>query len=418
MVLGSRDDDSTRGTRDGLRTLGIIGAIRAYRWEGQVHVPVWFGRTVDHLARRVEQAYLCLPLCDGPPDDQADHPLAANNVVMVPQPFYRTTAGAVPHLYGIARSYVTVCRAADALYVRGLCPYGTVLYGLAALFGRRVCQRIVSDPIALLRSHRRHGRLITLAGIVWAWQAQIAAKLGHWLTGGAFICSGETLAAKFESQRTFTLVAGPLSQDEFFYRPDTCQGKRIRILLLSYIRPEKGVEYLIEAVARLTTNRPWELWIIGPTEHYTEYHAGLQQLATQRGLADRIHWGGHVKFGPDMFELYRSADVFVLPSLSEGAPRVLIEARANGLPVVATRVGGIPSAVRDGVDGLLVPPRDPDAIAAAIERLIVDGDLRRTLIRNGYETARSGTIERLVDVAWAALTDGTPDRGADAAPPV
>lgn len=416
MVLGSRDDDSTKATQASVRTLGIIGAVRAYHWEGKVQVPVWFGRTIDHLARRVEKVYVCLPLREGPPDDQADHALAADNIVMVPQPFYRTTAGAVPRLCGIARSYLTVCRAADALYVRGLCPYGTVLYGLAAFFGRRVCQRIVSDPIGLLRSHRRHGRLMTLAGIIWAWNAQIVAKVGHWLTGGAFICSGGALAAKFGSQRTFTLVAGPLSQDEFFYRLDTCQGERIRILLLSYIRPEKGVEYLIEAVARLTTNRPWELWIVGPTEHYTEYRASLRQLATQRGLADRIHWGGHVKFGPDMFDLYRSADVFVLPSLSEGAPRVLIEARANGLPVVATRVGGIPSTVRDGVDGLLVPPRDPDAIAAAIERLLVDGDLRRTLIRNGYETARSGTIERLVEVAWAALTGGTPERGADVPP--
>lgn len=393
------------------RTLAAVAAVHGYRHRGRVYVPLWFGRVVDSLAARVEDLYLSTPLRDGQPEDSTDYPLAAKNITLIPQPFYTSTAGALPHLLGIARSYLAVCRKAEALYIRGLCPYSTLLYGPATLLGRRVCQRIVADPLALLRSHRRSGRLVNLASIVWAWQAQTVAKLGRWLTDGAFICSGEPLARVYRSPRTFVMLTSPVSEDEFYQREDTCQGERVRILLLSYIRPEKGVEYLIEGVARLKTDRPWELWIVGPVEHFGGYHDRLHQLVAQRGLSDRVHWRGHVKYGPEMFELYRTADIFVLPSLSEGAPRVLIEARANGLPVIATNVGGIPSSVRHEADGLLVPPKDPDAIAAAIEKLIVDAELRRSLIRNGYETARRGTLERVVDLIWATLSDEAQDSG-------
>ncbi len=63
----------------------------------------------------------------------------------------------------------------------------------------------------------------------------------------------------------------------------------------------------------------------------------------------------------------RRSDVFVLPTLSEGAPYVVVEARSQGLPTIASAVGGVPTSIDDGKNGLLVPPKDPDAIAASTE---------------------------------------------------
>jgi glycosyltransferase involved in cell wall biosynthesis len=100
---------------------------------------------------------------------------------------------------------------------------------------------------------------------------------------------------------------------------------------------------------------------------------------------------------------YREHDIFVLPSVGEGTPRVLVEARANSLPLVATRVGGIPLSVSDGRDGLLVPPGNADALAAAIDRLVADGVLRRRLIQTGLQSARRMTIDRFVEAVEAAL---------------
>src|SRR5262249_2513232 len=95
-----------------------------------------------------------------------------------------------------------------------------------------------------------------------------------------------------------------------------------------------------------------------------------------------------------LLPMYRSYDGFVLPTLSgEGIPRVLLEAMAAGVPVVATRVAGIPSLVTDEANGLLADEATPQAIAEAIARLVSDSTLRRRLIAGGYETARGLTLE-------------------------
>ncbi len=86
----------------------------------------------------------------------------------------------------------------------------------------------------------------------------------------------------------------------------------------------------------------------------------------------------------------------MLPSLSEGTPRVLVEARAFGCPVVATRVGGIPTSVTDEVDGLLVPPSDPDALTHAMSRLMTDATLHARLKQAGIARARRHTVEAFV----------------------
>jgi glycosyltransferase involved in cell wall biosynthesis len=91
---------------------------------------------------------------------------------------------------------------------------------------------------------------------------------------------------------------------------------------------------------------------------------------------------------------YRDHDLFVLPTLpGEGIPRVLLEAMTAGVPIVTTRVAGIPSLLTHEVNGWLVDRPTPGAVADAIARIIDDAPLRRRLIANGYETARGYTLE-------------------------
>jgi glycosyltransferase involved in cell wall biosynthesis len=95
-----------------------------------------------------------------------------------------------------------------------------------------------------------------------------------------------------------------------------------------------------------------------------------------------------------LLPLYREYDVFVLPTLpGEGIPRVLLEAMSAGLPIVTTRVAGIPGLVVHERNGLLVDEPVSPAIASAIARLAADGPLRRNLIARGYETARAHTLD-------------------------
>lgn len=128
----------------------------------------------------------------------------------------------------------------------------------------------------------------------------------------------------------------------------------------------------------------------------------VQRYAASMNLAARVKMRGWL--GKEASEqLLSRASVFVLPSHAEGLPMSVLEAMAAGCPVVATRVGGIPDLVTDGVDGLLVPPGDPHALAAALQKILRDpafaqqlGNAARQTIANRYTVERS--LERLEQI--------------------
>lgn len=133
---------------------------------------------------------------------------------------------------------------------------------------------------------------------------------------------------------------------------------------VGWLTPVKGHRYLIEAVTKLLPGFPYlHVMLVGSGDLRDELAAMGQRL----GLGDRLHLLGH---RDDVEACLAAMDLFVLPSLNEGMGRALVEAMAAGLPIVATRVGGVPAIVQDQVNGLLVPPGDADALAEALRSLL------------------------------------------------
>jgi glycosyltransferase involved in cell wall biosynthesis len=149
---------------------------------------------------------------------------------------------------------------------------------------------------------------------------------------------------------------------------------------------EKGIDLLVDAFARLVPGDPaTRLVIVGEGPE----RGALEALARSCGVSDRVTFQG---FHPRVAELLPGFDVFVLPSRTEGLPLALLEAMAAGRACVATKVGGVPEVVADGVTGVLVAPGDPAALAAAVQALLADPVLRRRL----------GTAARAqVEGAWS-----------------
>jgi glycosyltransferase involved in cell wall biosynthesis len=377
--------------------LGYVTPVRAYVNAGEIYMQAASGRVADALATHYEKLLICTRVVYGPPPAPTDLPLEAPNLELIPQPFWGTTLGSLPHFFGIFRAYLRTCRESDVIFIRGMCPYIAVLYLCAFAFQRPVCHWIVGNPVALLRTSTRRGKILDLFALLYALQDRILTRFGRWLTNGVFVCNGRELAGAYRSPHTVATVSSAIREDEFFSRSDTCQGATIRILFVGYIRPEKGIEYLLDAVSRLTIPQSWELYIVGPSD-FPRYRRQLDAIVTSRGIQERVFWTGYTSYGEPLFEHLRAADLMVLPTLSEGTPHVLVEARANGLPCISTAVGGVPSSVTDGYDALLVPPKNSDALARAIERVIRDGELRRALIRNGLVSSRAHTLERFVAV--------------------
>ena len=381
-------------------TLAIIGG-RIVVNEDKLFANVSFGKVVEAFAKRYKHIYLSSPLKTEVA--VTDDYLLPYNVTLIPQPNWKTTVDSLWHLAKIKKSYKNVIVAADHVFVRGNPVAATsALYHYCAQNCKPVCHWLVGNPMALLQSHKRGSFIIDTLGKLYVWQWERELLRGRMIANGAFLCNGQELADRYPTSKTYVTVSTTLTQDDFFEREDTCTSGMVTLLCLCYMRPEKGIEYLIEAFSNVCANKQVNLLLAGSRDRYVGYQLKLDDLIRKYDIEDKVKWAGHVQH-QDIPILMRKSDIFVLPTLSEGTPRVLVEARANGLPLVATNVGGIPSSVTDGYDGLLVPAKDPKSLADAISKVIEDSVLRRQLITNGYISAQKMTIDNFVNLAMKCL---------------
>jgi glycosyltransferase involved in cell wall biosynthesis len=174
------------------------------------------------------------------------------------------------------------------------------------------------------------------------------------------------------------------------------------IMTLARLDEQKGHRHLIDALAKVAAHRPDVVTILvgeGPLE------SPLRAQCAALGLTDRIRFLGYRRDVPELFE---AADMVVLPSLYEGLPLVAIEALAAGRPMVATEVDGTPEVVIHEKTGLLVPPANPTALAAAIERLLDSPELASRLAADGRKFVRENfALQRQIDETVALYSELT-----------
>jgi glycosyltransferase involved in cell wall biosynthesis len=154
------------------------------------------------------------------------------------------------------------------------------------------------------------------------------------------------------------------------------------VLSVGRLSREKGHLDLVRATARLRDSGvPVRLVIAGEGPE----HQRIEQLSHRLGVASSVVLPGHLE---DVAPLYAAADIFVLPSYSEGSPNVLLEAMAAGLPIIATSVGCVPEIIQHGKSGILVNPQDPESIAAAIRAVLRDEGFRLGLGREAQQESK------------------------------
>ncbi|MCW2508443.1 MAG: glycosyl transferase group 1 [Modestobacter sp.] len=168
-------------------------------------------------------------------------------------------------------------------------------------------------------------------------------------------------------------------------------GTAATVGVVGRLVPEKGVDVFLRAVALVSAAVPAARFVVvgdGPLR------AALEDRAVSLGLAGVVTFTG---FRPDAPQLIAGLDVLVVPSRSDGSPLVVCEAMAAGIPVVASRVGGLPDLVAHGDSGLLVRPEDPADLARSLVRLLRDPAAAQALGRRGRQLAEARSHARLVD---------------------
>lgn len=225
-------------------------------------------------------------------------------------------------------------------------------------------------------------------------RARFVACISHFARSQMMLFSDEAHWNKL------TIVHCGVTPTNYGQRPRGSYGKRI--LFVGRLAAVKGASLLLEAVANVRAAHPeLSLTIVGDGPDRTR----LEARAAALGLADVVTFLGY-QSQPAVAEILEQSDMLVLPSFAEGVPVVLMEAMASRLPVIASRVAGIPELVEHGASGLLLPPGDVEALAAGIEALLSNpglckrmGELGRTKVNAAFN------VDIEARKLWALMAD-------------
>lgn len=290
---------------------------------------------------------------------------------------------AIPYIISGFFKCIAICRKfrPDVIHAHWPFPHAYIALGAAKLFRIPLVLNFHGAELLLIRKKKWVKPLLKFA----IGQAQAVFANSSFTAGKIRTLRnvdvewspyGTTLETKDERRETGEISAEPTQA------PHPVNGK-FKILFVGRHIERKGICYLIEAAKYLPRNQ-FEIRIVGVGDITDKLKAQAAEVSTAPDSANIVFTG---KLSPEaLANEYRTANVFTLPAIvdskgdTEGLGVVLIEAMELGLPVVASNVGGIPDVVVDGVSGILVPEKNPEALASAYKRLAAEPELQKQLL--------------------------------------
>jgi glycosyltransferase involved in cell wall biosynthesis len=294
-----------------------------------------------------------------------------------------------PGIYaGVRETVRQHARGWDAILICGPHPIGQIVARECVALGVSIALVVRQNLVPQMRTHRglKRRAAVTAAQLL-EWDFKRLAR------GRTVFTVGMELAEKYARVTRRVHSHFPCLVDELHFRMFSAMPTDpdpTRLLSVGRLSPEKGHEYLFEALVQLKARGIFcHLDVVGTGA--LEHH--LKAKMTELDIEAQVTFHGYIPYGPALFGLYQQAGALVLSSLTEGFPQVVTESLCFGLPTVATTVGGIPSFLTDGKTALLVPSRDVSALTDAIERIVRDKDLRELLRSNGRALMGANTLE-------------------------
>ncbi len=333
----------------------------------------------------------------GTRDERGGVAVEGEGVRVVATPDFRGAEGilALPRLVATARR---LTRAPGAIILRAPGGLSTALH-LALPRGRAYGVEVVGDPRESLSSGGPAMR--SLRGLT-------ARLLAHQIRGAAatrYVTEAHLQARYPPTPGTFTVAVSAVELPDALFdepAPTTRPGPALELAFVASLeRPYKGLDVLLEALPR--TRAPHRLDVVGDGA----LRPALEAQARALGLGERVRFLGRLEPGAPVIAFLRAHDALVVPSRTEGLPRVLLEGMATGLPCLATPVGGIPEILPTEC---LVPVGDSPTLARAIDELAADPPRRVRLAAANRARARDfrrAERDRKLRAFYAAVRDAT-----------
>lgn len=224
-----------------------------------------------------------------------------------------------------------------------------------------------------------------------------------WRDAAAVIANSEglaDLARRFERRTRIDVIPAGADLVGITPKSDYSFDQNVDILCVGRLVKQKGLDILFEALGKLDPNLNWHLTVVGDGPE----RSALTSQAARLNLSTRITFKAWTEKSllPD---IYRGADIFVLPSRDEGMANVLLEAMAAGLPVIGTNIAGTAEVMMNEKTGLLVPPESVDALASALTTLISDGARREIYGRAARERVETSYSWSNAAAQWATVLE-------------
>ncbi len=325
----------------------------------------------------------------GKPGQSFDYGLTLSRIYAMPPPF--SYSGGLRNSWRFIRILKQLAADHDALIVQ--LPF---IGFISLLFiNRPTVYHLCANVLTAAANPIKYKGISRIFSLSFAW-------LMHWVYGRLFrrkrvrvIANGAELAELYAAYKTAPVVSSSLVKEDIIGVHELKDQVQDIVKLLFVGRPslEKGFDVLIEALSNLAVD--FRLTVIGFTARELET---LQPASFERSRSfhDKIDFMGYRSWGSGLKEIIRGHDIAIVPSRSEGTPRVILEFMSQGVCVVASNLGGIPSIIRDGQNGVLVTPGEPQVLANEIRALAINAEWRKKLILHGIKTAQEHTIEEFV----------------------
>lgn len=316
------------------------------------------------------------------------------NISVYELPFSKGYISSIFHFFYYKKAYKELSEDFEAIYCRYPIPFGWLQKKY--FNGKKRIIHFVGDPIDTIVNNPNFSiikkKLMVSLFKVEHFQYLKACKDAKVYTNGYH------LSEKLSKQNihSIPLISSTLNDNDFYFDKKIINPAKPRLIYVGYLRKTKGVETIIKTFILLKKEYPEaELTIVGTGE----LECFLQDIIKKSGI-DNITFTGHIDDRNNLNKLLRRNDIFCFGSLSEGSPRVVLEAMANGLVVVSTPVGSLPNTFIDGQEILFADFNNEQKFCEKIISLINDNKLYNTLRVNSFDKVSNYKITRFIKIIF------------------
>lgn len=352
---------------------------------------------LDAFCRLGEQVILLSNLSATEPSEHDEY-VSFDNVQVIQLPPFGSYLASIRFFSNIFRGVRKLSLSSDFVYIRSPEPFAW-LFALMQPKGCTLHYHFVSNPLEVLIAQRSSLFLVRLAKLIIYYPEYLLNAIAAYFTRSS--CNGPSMVGKlprFLRRRTKVVVESSLVDTDFVDSKNLSVSSSgpVRLLSVGRLKLGKGTDVLLYACKILAEERPdvcFSLTIVGDG---SERHQ-LELLVTRLGLSRHVTFLGEVKNGPPLNSIYSDHDLFIMPSLSETGPRVILEAMARNLFCVSTNVGYVPVVIgAQNQRGIIVAPGSSEAIKEAIIWYYSNRDVANQMVLLARQEVNKYTLDRFV----------------------